>query len=104
MRVSSALIKEVKYSAEFLNDLEYAPNDVTKKFYKLEEIIDTSNRFPNSLRPHVSGTTEDIYIGYLTRSGQHWRILFEHNGQNPMTVVFLRLVTHKSMDLILKDY
>lgn len=102
MRVSSASIREINYSREFAKDLVCAPDDVLKKFYKLEEMVGSANRFPNSFRPHASGTA-DVYIGYLTRSGQHWRILFEHDNQNPMTVVFLRLVTHKSMDLILKD-
>jgi hypothetical protein len=42
----------------------------------------------------------DLFIGYVTRTKSHWRVLF---SVDEGIVTFLRMSDHDTMDQILKD-
>lgn len=92
-------IKDIYLHDRFLRDYDHASFQVRKAIDKLVNSISSSGQFPNSMNVHQAGGT-DLYIGYVTRTKSHWRLLFNiDNG----VITFYRLADHDKMDQILKD-
>jgi hypothetical protein len=104
MRIAACRIKDIIYTDEFNHDYRCASLEAQKRIDTLVRMIKEGGQIPNSMHVHTSGTLEGLYIGYVTRERVHWRLLFESDEENPATLVFLRVLTHKNMDLLLKDY
>ena len=104
MRIANCQIKDIIYTDEFNNDYICATEEAQRRINTIVRMIKQSGQLPNSMHVHTSGTLEGMYIGYVTRERVHWRLLFESDEENPTTLFFLRLLKHKDMDFILKDY
>jgi hypothetical protein len=92
-------IKDIYMHERFLRDYEHASYQVKKAIDKHVNSILNSGQFPNSMNVHNAKST-DLFIGYVTRTKSHWRVLF---SVDEGIVTFLRMSDHDTMDQILKD-
>ena len=96
------MITDIKFTKEFYNDYDVAPLQVKKAMDKLVRLILDGGKFPNSMNVHSAKSVyNDVYIGYVTRSGQHWRVLFE---TDTTYIVILRLLDHNEADKYLNQF
>ena len=95
-------IKDIVFTEDALYDYTKAPGFVQKAMDKLVRLMLDGQQFPRSMNVHSAKSTyNDIYIGYVTRTRQHWRILFETDFEK---VVVLRLLDHDQADHYLDQY
>lgn len=90
---------DVRIEPEFISDYDKAPSHAKKAVDKILKILGCTGQFPNSMRIHRAMATENIWIGYVTRSRQHWRVMFSIEGSD---IVFERLLDHDDADQWLK--
>lgn len=96
---SNGRYADVRVEPEFFSDYDNAPPQAQKAVDKLLKTIGCTGRFPNGANIHRAAATENLWIGYVTRNGQHWRVLFSIHGSD---IVFERLLSHDRMDQWLK--
>lgn len=99
MLIDRVLYRDIKVDTEFIADWEGAPKHVRNRVDWLLKVLSITGHFPNSMNIHRAHGTGDRWIGYVTRSKAHWRIIFRINGSH---VVFIRLLKHDEMDIYLK--
>jgi mRNA-degrading endonuclease YafQ of YafQ-DinJ toxin-antitoxin module len=94
--IQYAPINDITMTDEFSSDYDRAPVAVQKKLNKLVDLILEGHTLPNSLQPHQT-YQDDLWIGYVNRDGQHWRLLFWYDEETE-TVIMHRLMTHERMN------
>lgn len=85
------MIRDIRLDDEFFSDYDCAPEQAQKAVDKLIRMISDSGRFPTSMRLHKMHKLE-LWGGYVTVTGQHWRLLLYLNDDG--TVTFHRLMRH----------
>jgi hypothetical protein len=90
------LVTDLMFDVQFLDDVSHAPSNVQRKVNRIIDHILELQGVPNSLNIHQA-FGEDVYIGYVTRKKQHWRVLLDYDFESGL-VTFVRLLTHKEMD------
>ena len=91
-------INDVYVTPGFLDDYDKAPGRTRERVDGLIKHISKYNKPPRSFQAHKA-VPLNMWIGYVTRSKSHWRILFEFDGFN---ITFLRLINHEKMDKYLR--
>lgn len=95
--INHAIILDIEFDEQFVEDLNRRiPQQVKNKLEDVIRQILEHGRLPNSLNAHLA-YREDLWIGYITRSNTHWRILFWYDDLEHI-LVFHRLVEHVEMD------
>ncbi len=95
-------IKDIQFTEAALKDYDYAPDYVQKALDKLIRLMLDGQTFPRSMNVHSAKSIyNEVYIGYVTRTRQHWRILFETDFEK---VIVLRLLDHTQADRYLNQY
>lgn len=84
------MIRDIRFDDEFYLDYSDAPEQVQRAMDKLVRMIADSGQFPNSMAVHKAHKL-DLWIGYVTRVRQHWRVLFTLGDDY---VTFYRLLDH----------
>ncbi len=105
------MIRDISVQPQFIADWEQVPKDVANRVDTLIRQMLDGGDFPRSFHPHKADRNnpnnncdlKGLHIGYVTRTGQHWRILFRRQNEDRSLLVFERLVVHDKMDLILKE-
>lgn len=90
---------DVTVSETFISDFEDAPQPVRRAVDKLVNTIGKHGILPPGMRAHKAASNSEVWIGYVTRSRSHWRVLFYIEDFN---VLLDRLITHDEMDILLK--
>jgi hypothetical protein len=94
------MIKDIRLTPQFYQDYDKAPSRVKEALDKLVRMILDTGQFPRSMQVHMARSAyNDLYIGYVTRSRQHWRILFETDES---LMVGVRLLDHDKADQYLR--
>lgn len=92
---------DIRVSEQFIKDYNTAPSHVMEAVDKLIRIILDSHALPNSMAAHkVASAYHNLWIGYITRTKEHYRLLFHTEGS---VVVFDRIFKHDVMDTYLKE-
>jgi len=92
---------DIRVSEDFLIDYDTAPSHVIDMVDKLIRMILDSHAIPNSMAAHkVSSAYHNLWIGYVTRTNEHYRVLFHTEDS---VIVFDRLFKHNDMNLYLKE-
>lgn len=86
-------------SNKFWEDYKKADKRTQKAADSLFDKILKSGNLPPSMRAHKAHST-DYYIGYVTTTKSHWRVLFYYDDT---TVTFDRLIKHDEQDIVLKE-
>lgn len=94
-------IHDLHIEEDFIIDYGKAPLPIQDKVDWIIRFISDTGAFPNSFMAHKISASY-VWIGYVTRSRQHWRILFEKD-EYTNELYFMRLVTHQEMDKILRE-
>lgn len=99
MRIESTVFNDIRCSPQFIKEYDSAPTVVRRAVDKLIRLILDSGQLPNSMKVHKAEANSDVWIGYVTRTKQHWRVLFfaEENALS-----FVRLIDHDEMNKELK--
>lgn len=103
--------RDFMFEESFMKDFDEVPEEAVKRVRKRVEYYvdyfingfkeDGWAAFPNSLNAHtIEGT--DVWIGYLTKSRQAWRVLFVIDDDDILH--FWRLFNHKQMDTFIKNF
>lgn len=99
MRNARARYKDVRVNTEFFDDYFRAPPHVQKAVDKILNILACTGQFTNGMNIHRAAAMENLWIGYITRSRQHWRVLFSIEGSE---IVLERLMDHDDADVYFK--
>ena len=86
------MIRDIQFDEAFYVDYTDAPEQVQRAMDKLVRMMADSGNFPNSMAVHKAHKL-DLWIGYVTRVRQHWRVLFTLNEDH---VCFNRLMDHQT--------
>lgn len=94
-----AIVSDIAVSEQFIEDYDAAPTDI-KQFVDsfIRKLLD-AGRFTPGMNAHKSAAHGDLWIGYITRSGAHWRVTFSLEGP---CVHLDRLLSHDKMDTYLR--
>lgn len=98
MRLNHVKVLDIEFEYDFFADYDHAPGQVRKKVDQLVRSILDLGRFTPGFNAHTAHG-QDTNIGYVTRSGTHWRILFDYD-EYQCKAVFKRLLAHEDMDRI----
>jgi len=91
---------DIAIDERFLEDYEYVPPDVKKVVDKYIRVIVQTGWFPRHANVHkAKGVDEEIWIAYITRTKQHFRLLFYLTKDE---LLFHRVLTHEEMDIWMK--
>lgn len=99
MRKLTPRYTDVRVKPEFFDDYFRAPPHVQKAVDKFTNILACTGQFTNGMNIHRAAKLDNLWIGYITRSRQHWRVLFSIEGSE---IVFERLLDHDDADLYFK--
>ena len=100
MRQHSVEITHIFPTPEFLADFDRAPYQVKRAIDRQVMYMMNYGRFPNSMNVHKAESLNGYFIGYVTRTKSHWRVLFQIDGP---VITLMRLANHDRMDVILKE-
>lgn len=91
---------DIRIDEEFIVDYDYLPSEVRRVVDKYINVIAQTGWFPNNAHVHKArGLEDDIWIAYITRTKQHFRLLFYMNENE---FLFHRILKHDDMDIWLK--
>lgn len=95
-------VTDIHILPEFIKDYDSAPPEIQKAVDKLVRIIGTHGILPNSMHAHKAAAVDDeMWIGYVSRTGSHWRVLF---GVDDTELYFNRLLKHEEMNVYLRTW
>ena len=93
--------RDVLLEPTFFDDWEHAPPPIRKKLDKILHQIGKTGIIPAGMNIHkAAAIIPDIWIGYVTRTKDHWRVLFYSEGE---ILTFHRLLNHAEASLYLKQ-
>lgn len=91
---------DIQLSTQFLVDYAKAPEDIRGRVDKLVDRLARRTSLPRGFMPHKAETKERVKIGYITRSGSHWRIAYWQEGT---MLYFDRMLDHNEMNIYLRS-
>lgn len=94
---------DVGVTEQFIQDYDESPIEVRRATDKFVTILAKHGIFTPGTNAHKASATknsnDEIWIGYITRSGSHWRVLFRIEGS---VIQLERLMKHDDADNWLK--
>ena len=99
MRTKGKQFKDVILSRRFYDDYEDAPPRTQRRINTILRMISDSGKLPNSLNEHRTDPTSNLWIGYVTVTRAHYRLLFTWDDEG--NLIFLRLLNHNQQDALL---
>lgn len=80
MSIRDVYIQDVIITDKFVEQWEEAPEQIRHKVDEHVQVMGGDHVFLKSFRPHKAKGTSDLYIGWVTKTNAHWRIMFTYEN------------------------
>lgn len=94
-------VTDISIEENFYDEYANAPEQVQNAVDKIIRMVTEAGEFPPAFRPHRAKGTVGLWIGHVTRVGEHWRLLYFHDSNH---VTFKHLVNKATEKRLLRAY